>query len=131
MVRARDAVRAWCARHIRAVLPVGGQVLIGQVVAGQTLVSHDTGAFENCQGETWESAYVDLIGRQTRRRANRSVVSEFDARKMHISIVLSFVDDQSQHLGHNVVHPINASVTDGVVGACSKLVHAQQLIYGL
>ena len=39
-----------CANNVvRALLPVGGQVAIGQVVAGQTLVSHDAGAIENRQ----------------------------------------------------------------------------------
>ena len=36
---------------VRALLPVGGQVAIGQVVTGQTLVSHDTSAVEERQGE--------------------------------------------------------------------------------
>ena len=38
---------------VRALLPVGGQVTIGQVVTGQALVSRYSGAFENRQGETW------------------------------------------------------------------------------
>ena len=58
-------------------LPVGGQVAIGQVVTGQTLMFHDTSAVENRQGETWESAHVDLVGRQTRRPADGIVVGEF------------------------------------------------------
>ena len=50
---------------------------------------------------------------------------------MQVHIVLSLVDDHSQHLGHSVVHPLNAPVTVGMIGACSKLVHTQQLMYSL
>ena len=37
----------------RVLLSVCSQVAVGQVVVGQTLVSRDSGAFENRQGETW------------------------------------------------------------------------------
>ena len=58
----------------RALLPVYRQVAVCQVVAGQTLVSHDSGAFENRQRETWKSTHVNRVGRQTRRHADRIVV---------------------------------------------------------
>ena len=61
---------------VRALLSVCSQVAIGQVVAGLTLVSRDSGAFEDCQGETWKSTHVNLVGRQTRRRTDRIIVSE-------------------------------------------------------
>ena len=48
---------------VRALLPVGGQVTIGQVVTGQTLESRYSLAFENRQGETWKSTHVNLVGR--------------------------------------------------------------------
>ena len=115
---------------IRALLPVGGQVLICQVVTGQTLVSHAS-AVEKRQGEPWESAHVDLIGRQIRRRSDGIVVSEFYVGQMQVSIVLSLVDDHSQHLGHTVVYPLSAPVTVGMIVACNKLVHTQQLISSL
>ena len=106
---------------VRALLPVGGQVAIAQVVTGQTLVSHDTSAVKNRQGEPWESAHVDLVGRQTRRRSDGIVVSEIDVGQMRVPIVLSLVGDHSQHLGHNVVYPLNAPVAVRMIGACSKL----------
>ena len=62
------------------------------------------------------------------RPADGIVVSEFDARKMQVPIVLFFVDDHSQHLGHSVVHPLNVPLAVGITGACSKLARAQQLI---
>ena len=66
---------------VRALKPVCGQVTIGQVVAGQTLVSLYAGAFENRQGETWKPTHVILVGRQTRCRADRIVVSELDVKE--------------------------------------------------
>ena len=72
---------------------------------------------------------MDLVGCQARRCAHGIVVSEFDVRKMQVPIVLSLVDNHGQDLGHSVVHLLNAPVTVGIIGACSKLAHAQQLIY--
>ena len=67
-----------CADNVvRQLLPVGGQVAIGQVVTGQTLVFHDTSVVENRERDPWESAHVDLVGRQTRRRADGMVEGEF------------------------------------------------------
>ena len=74
---------------------------------------------------------MSFVRRQARRRADGVVVSEFDVRQMQDPIVLSLVDDHIQHLGHSVVHPLNAPVTVGMIGACSKLAYAQQLIYSL
>ena len=62
---------------VRALLSVCSLVTIGQVVAGQTLVSCDSGTVENRQGG-WKSTHVNLVGRQTRRRADRIVVCELD-----------------------------------------------------
>ena len=112
---------------VRALLSVCSQVAIGHVVAGQTLVSRDSGAFENHQREAWKSTHVNLVGRQTRRRADR--ICELDVRELQIPVVLSFVDDHSQHLGHSVVHPLNAFFAVGMIGDCGKLAHSQQLIY--
>ena len=50
---------------VRALLSVCSQVKIGQVVAGQTLVSRYCGAFENRYGETWKPAHANLVGRQS------------------------------------------------------------------
>ena len=60
----------WANSVVRPLLSVGGHVAIDQVVAGETPVPHDAGAVENRQGETRESARVDLVGRQARRRAD-------------------------------------------------------------
>ena len=76
---------------VRALLSTCSQVAIGQVVAGQTPVPRYSGAFENRQGETWKPTHVNLVGRQTRRRADRTVVTELDMREPQIPVVLSLV----------------------------------------
>ena len=58
-VNTRNGEGLVCANIVvRALSSVGGQVAIGQVVTGQTLVSRDTSAVKNSQGETWKSAHV-------------------------------------------------------------------------
>ena len=85
----RQTVRGWCSRPMSfAPLPVCGQVALGQVVPGQTLVSRYSGAFENRQGETWRRTHVNLVERQTRCRADRFVVCELDVRKPQIPVSL-------------------------------------------
>ena len=101
------------------------------MVTGQTLVSRDSGAFENCQRETWESPHVNRLGHQSRCRADRIVVSEPDVRETQIPVVLLLVDDHRQHSGLSVVHPLNASVAVRMLGACGKLEHSQQLVDSL
>ena len=49
---------------VGALLSVCSQVAIGSMVAGQTLVSRDSGAFDNCQRKTWKFTHVNLAGRQ-------------------------------------------------------------------
>ena len=68
---------------VRAKLSVCSQVAISQAVADQTLVSRDSGAFGDRQG-TWKSTHVNLVGRKTRRRADRIVVDELDVRGLQI-----------------------------------------------
>ena len=119
------------ANNVRALLPVCSLVAIGQVIAGQTLVSRYSSAFENRQGETWKLTRVSLVGRQTCLRADRIVVSELDVRELQIPVVVSLVDDHSQHLGYSVVHPLNSSVAVRMMGARGKLAHSQQLVYSL
>ena len=84
-----------------------------------------------CVQKPTESAHVDLVGCQTRRRANGTVVSEVYVGQMQVPIVLSLFDDHSQHLCQGVIYPLNAAVIGGMIGACSKLVHTQQLVYSL
>ena len=48
---------------VRALLSVGGQITIGQVVTGQARVSRYSRAFEKHQTETWKSTHVNVVGR--------------------------------------------------------------------
>ena len=54
-----------------------------------------------------------------------------DVRELQIPVVLSFIDDHTLHLSHSVVHPLNASVTVWMVGACGKLAYSQQVVDSL
>ena len=110
---------------------VCSRVVVGQVVTSQTLVSRDSGAFENRQRETWKSTHVNLVGGQTRRRADRIVVCELKVRELQVPIVLSFINDHSQHLGYSVVHPLYASVTVWMIGARGKFANSLKLVDSL
>ena len=94
-------------------------------------MSRYSGAFENRQGETLKPTHVNLVGRQSRCRTDRIVVSELDVREPLIPVILLFVDDHSQRLGHSVVYPLNAPVAVRMIGACDKLAHTQQVVYSL
>ena len=48
---------------VRTLLAVGRQVAVGEMIAGQALVTEDSGAFKNREREARKSAYVDLVGR--------------------------------------------------------------------
>ena len=47
---------------IRALLAVGRQVAVGDVVAGQALVAGDPGTFENHERKAGKPTHVDLFG---------------------------------------------------------------------
>ena len=46
---------------VLALLAVGRQVTVGEVVEGQALVAGDPGAFENREREARKTAHVDLV----------------------------------------------------------------------
>ena len=72
---------------VRALLPVGGHVAMGQAVPGQTPGSRYSRVFENRLGETLKPTHVNLGGRQTRCCSDRIVVSELDVREPQIRAV--------------------------------------------
>ena len=47
---------------VRVLLKIGGQVAVGEVIAGQALVAEDAGAFKNREREVRKPAHVDLVG---------------------------------------------------------------------
>ena len=116
---------------VRPLLLVCSQVAVGQVLSGQAVVSRDSGAFENRQRETWKSTHVNFVGGQPRRRADRIVACELGVRELQTPVILAFIDDHSQDLGCSMVHPLNASVTVSMIGACGKFAHSQKLVDSL
>ena len=58
---------------VRALLVVGREISVAEVVAGQTLVAGDPGSFENREREAWKATHMNLVGRQTRESAERIV----------------------------------------------------------
>ena len=95
-VNTRNGEGVVCANNVvLELLLVGGQVTIGQVVAGQTPVPHDAGAVQTRQGEAWESAHVDLVRHQACRRAGGIVVREFDVGQMQVPIAMWLVRKHS------------------------------------
>ena len=70
------------------------------MIVSQALVPRDSRASKHYQRDAWTSTHVDLVGAQTRRRADQIVVSQLDMREIQIPVTLAFVDDHSQHLGH-------------------------------
>ena len=81
------------------------------MATGKTLVSHDYGVFEHRPRESGMSTHVNLVWRKPRRRAERIVLSELDERELQISVVMSFIDDDSQHLSNYVVRTLHAPLT--------------------
>ena len=81
--------------------------------------------------EAWTSTHVNLVGGETRRRADRVVACELHLRELQRPVVLTLIDCHSQHLGNSVVHPFNASVTVCMIGACGKFAHSQRVVDSL
>ena len=69
---------------------------------------------------------MDLVGGQTRSRADLIVLIELNVRELQIPVVLAFVGDHSQHLGHGIVHPFSTSVAVWMVGACGLFMDPQR-----
>ena len=60
---------------------------------------------------------------------DRIVVGELRGRLLRIPIVLAFVDDHSQHLGHCVVNALHTTIAPWMVGACGDFPKPKKLIY--
>ena len=72
---------------------------------------------------------MNLVGGQASGGADRIVVGELHVRQLRIPIVLLFVDDNSQHLGHCVVNTLHTTVTAWMVGAGGDFSNTQKLIH--
>ena len=116
---------------IRALLTVRHKVAVGEVDAGQTLVTGDPSAFVNRQREVRQPTHVDLVESQPRDGADRIVARKFDVRELFIPVVLEFVDDHCQHLGHRVVCTFYPTVAVWVVRAGGNFPNPEKLINGV
>ena len=77
---------------VLALLAVGRQVTVGDVVASQAVMTGDPGAFENREREARKPTHVDVVGSSTGGSADLIVVRKFDIRELLISVVLLLVD---------------------------------------
>ena len=53
-----------------------------------------------------------------------TIAVERHVRQVHVQVVLMFVDDHRERLGHDVSHSLDATVATEVVGACRDFPHA-------
>ena len=53
--------------------------------------------------------------------ADGIVVSESHVRQVIIPVILSLVDDHSEHLGHGMIHALDAAVAVRMIGAWSRI----------
>ena len=111
---------------VGALLAFWRQVAVCEVAAGQALMA---GSVENIEKEAREPAHVNLVGGQASGGHDRIVVGELHVRQLRTPIVLAFVGDHTQHLGHYVVNALNTTVAAGMVGAGGNFSNTKELIY--
>ena len=59
-------MRAWCSRTISsALLTVGRQIAVVEMITGKAMVPEDDGAFKKREREARRPAHVDLVGNET------------------------------------------------------------------
>lgn len=57
---------------------------------------------EDDEGKRREAAHVDVVGRQPDGGGDGVVVHKPNVRQVHVPVVLLFVDDHGEHLGHMI-----------------------------
>ena len=55
-------------------------------------------------------------------------MSKSNGQKMNISIIVLFIDDHSEHLGHCMVHALDEAVAVRMIGAWRCFPHALELV---
>ena len=73
---------------------------------------------------------MDSIWSEAYRLANRVFLGVFDVGKVCIPVVLLFIADHGQHLGHGMVYVFDAAVPTRVVGACREFVYIHKFVDG-
>ena len=71
---------------------------------------------------------MNLVGGQASGGSDRIIVGEPHVRQLCISIVLAFVDDHIQHLGHCVVDTLHTTVPARVVGTGGEFSNTKHLV---
>ena len=71
---------------------------------------------------------MHLVGGPSGGGTDGIIVGKFHVRQMSIPIILSHIDDHSEHLSHGVIHALDAAVTVRMIGACRNFAHAVQLV---
>ena len=89
----------------------------------------DPGSAEIGEREAREPARVNLVGGQASGGIDLIVVGELHVRQLRIPIVLTFVDDHSQHLGRCVVNALHTTAAAWMVGAGGDFCRTKKLIY--
>ena len=69
-----------------------------------------------------------LIGGQPGCGTDGIIVSKFHVRQMGMPIILSLVDDHSEHLSHGMIHALDAVVAVRMIGACRNFAQAEELV---
>ena len=85
----------------------------------------------NHKKEARGPAHGNLAGGQASGGVDKIVAGELHVRQLSIPIVLAFVDDHSQHLGHCVVNALHTVFTAWIVGAGGDLSNTQKLMYSM
>ena len=76
---------------VRALLVVGRQVIVGEVVAGQALVAGDPGVLKNRERRARNPTHVELFGTYTGGSADRILLRKFDVKELLIPVILELV----------------------------------------
>ena len=71
---------------------------------------------------------MHLVGGQPGGGTDGIIVSKLYVRQMGIPIILSLVDEHTDHLSHGVIHALNATVAVRMIGYSRHFVHAEQLV---
>ena len=129
----RDVVTAYVVANdgVGALLSVGGDVAVREVVSFQALVSPYVEAVEQGKGKAWGAANVDLVGGEAGRGGDGVVVGRLHVGELHVPVGLGLVDGDGKLLSHGVVDTFGAAVFFGMIGAGVELFDAEAPVDGV
>lgn len=93
------------------------------MVAVETLLANDVGAFENGEGEARKFDMNSVRG-EACGSADLVTASELNVRSTSVPIVLSVVQHHGDILGHCMIDAVDAAISGRVVGSFGKFVEA-------